>query len=220
MPRVEEQIKQDVVDQLAWDARVNAADVDVEVRDSRVVLQGTVPSYRSRLAAVEDTELVPGVALVDDQLTVRWPPIYTPTDDEVWDSVDQALRWNPNVDASLLTVAVDAGVVSLDGTVDSLWKKFHAERVALDVPGVIDVENRLAIVPSRKLTDEAIATEIVDALKRNVLVDAERVDVRVSNGVVDLSGSVPNWTALRAARDAALYTAGVIDVRDSLTVAV
>ena len=83
-----------------------------------------------------------------------------------------------------------------------------------------DVENRLAIVPTRTITDETIGTDIINALKRNVLIAAELVDVRVTNGVVTLSGSVPNWSALRAARNAAYHTAGVIDVRDSLAITV
>ncbi len=220
MPRVEEEIKQDIVDQLAWDDRVNAATVDVEVRDGTVTLRGTVPSYRTRMAAIDDAEMIPGVDRVEDHLMVRWPPVYTPTDSDLWNDVDRALRWNPNIDTTRISITVLDGVVTLEGTVDSLWKKSHAERVAADVAGVVSVENRLAVVPTRKLTDEAIATDIVDALKRNVLVDAENVDVRVANGVVTLIGSVPNLAARRSARDIALRTAGVLDVRENLSIAV
>jgi osmotically-inducible protein OsmY len=220
MPRVQEEIKQDVVDQLVWDDRVNAAEVDVEVGDSAVVLRGSVPNYWARLAAVEDAESIAGVARVEDQMAVRWPPVYTPNDADLSENVDRVLRWNPNTDASRLTISVSDGVVSLEGSVDSYWKKQHAERVAADVAGVIDVENRLAIVPTRRVTDETIANDIVNALKRNMLVDAELIDVRVTNGVVTLSGSVPNWAALRAARSAAYQTAGVVDVRDTLAISV
>ena len=220
MPRVAEEIKQDIVDQLAWDDRVNAAEVDVEVRDSTVVLKGTVPSWWARTSAVEDAECVPGVAVVDDQLTVRWPPVYTPSDAELWENVDRALRWNPNIDASRITVGVTDGLVSLEGTVDSYWKKTHAERVASDVTGVVGIENRLAVVPTRKISDEEIASDIMGSLKRNVLVDAERLDITVSNGIVTLSGSVPNWASRRAVRRAAYRTPGVVDVRDNLIIAV
>lgn len=190
------------------------------MHDSSVALRGTVPDFWSRTAAVDDAQLVAGVAQVDDQLTVRWPAVYTPTDEEIWDNVDRALRANPNIDATRITPDVFGGVVSLEGSVDTYWKKLHAERVASDVAGVIAVENRLAIVPTRSITDEAIATEIVDALRRNVLVDSETVDVRVTNGVASLDGSVPNWAAANAVRNAAYYTPGVVDVRDNLIVSV
>src|SRR6056297_3105472 len=98
MPRVQEEIKQDVVDQLAWDERVNAAEVDVEVHDSTVRLKGEVPNYWSKTAAVDDARTVLGVARVEDQLMVRWPPVYTPTDEELWENVERILRWNPNID--------------------------------------------------------------------------------------------------------------------------
>jgi len=220
MPRVEEEIKQDVVDQLAWDDRVNAAEIDVEVHDSTVVLRGSVPSWWARTSAVEDAESVPGVVLVEDQLTVRWPPVYAPTDTELWDDVDRALRRNPNVDASRISIGVSDGTVSLDGTVDAYWKKLQAERIASDVTGVLEVENRLAVVPTSKITDERIASDIVGSLKRNALVDEERVDVMVSNGIVTLNGSVPNWATRRAVRRAAHLTPGVVNVHDNLVVAV
>ncbi len=220
MPRIEEEIKQDVVDQLAWDDRVNVAPIDVEVRDSTVTLRGSVPNYQAKLAAIEDTEMMPGVDRVEDQLTVRWPPVYTPSDDDLWDDVDRALRWNPNIDVTRIYIDVMDGVVSLEGTVESLWKKLHAEEVAADVAGVAEVQNRLAVVPTRSVDDEAIATDIVDSLKRNTLVDPEQVDVRVANGIVTLEGSVPNWLVRRTVRDIAVRTAGVVDVRDKLTIPV
>jgi hyperosmotically inducible protein len=218
MPRIEEEIKQDVVDQLVWDERVNAAQINVEVDGGTVVLHGVVPSYRARMVAVEDTECVSGVERVDDQLSVQWPAKDVPSDTALRDNVELALQWNPNIDASHITVNVSDGVVSMEGSVDSLWKKLHAERLAFDVPGVIDIENRLAIVPTQKVMDETIAIQIVNALKRNSLVDTKLVDVGVSDGVVTLSGSVPNGAALHAARNAAYYTEGVIDIHDNLVV--
>lgn len=220
MPRIEEDVKQDVVDQLAWDDRVNAAAVDVEVCESTVVLRGIVPSYWSKTAAIEDTELVPGVDRVDDQLAVRWSPVYSPSDSDLRDNVDRALRWNPNIDMSRITIDVFDGTVSLEGTVDSLWKKLHAERAASDVAGVTRVENRLAVVPTATYADDAIARDIVAALKRNSMIDAERVEVQVADGVVTFSGSVPNPAARRFAREIARRTSGVVDIRDNLSVAV
>jgi len=46
----DEKIKKQVVDQLYWDARVDASDVKVEVSDRNVILTGTVPSYGVRQA--------------------------------------------------------------------------------------------------------------------------------------------------------------------------
>jgi len=214
MTRVQEEIKQDVVDQLAWDDRVNVAEISVEVRNSTVTLRGMVPNHWSRTAAVEDARHVHGVGRVEDQLTVRWPPACAPNDQELWENVDVALRCNPNIDADRVSLSVTNAVASLEGATDSLWKKLHAERVVADVPGISRVENRLTIVPTHRLTDEIIADEITDSMKRNALVDSEKVDVQVANGEVTLSGTVQSGAAYRAVTDAALYTAGVVDVHD------
>lgn len=56
----------------------------------------------------------------------------------------------------------------------------------------VSLKNRLAIVDIGNLIDEAIATDIVDAMKRNALVATEGVHLRVASGVVKLSGSFPN----------------------------
>lgn len=49
-----------------------------------------------------------------------------------------------------------------------------------------------------------------------MLIDPEKITVTVNNGIVTLSGSVPNWTAYRLAEDDALNTSGVIDVNNKL----
>jgi len=218
MPRLDEEIKQDIVDQLVWDERVNASEINVEVRNGSVVLHGVTPSYWARLAAVEDAEMVLGVERIDDQLTVQWPSTSIPNDADLQDNVERALQSNPHIDVSRITIKASNGLVSLQGSVDSLWKKLYSERLAFDASGVIDIENQLTIVPTRKTMDETIAADIVEALKRSILVDVERIDVGVSNGVVTLSGSAPNRAALRAARNAAYYTMGVVDVYDNLAI--
>ncbi|MBN2295645.1 MAG: BON domain-containing protein [Pirellulales bacterium] len=217
---MEEEIKRDVVDHLVWDDRVNAAEVSVEVHDSTVVLRGEVPSHRSRIAAIEDTQFIPGVFRVEDQLIVRWPPPYVFSDKELSDKVDNIIRLNTDIDTSDITINVNEGVVLLEGTVDGLWKKDLIESTVANVAGVVGVENNLKIAPPRKITDDTITNQIINALKRNSLVDAELIDIRVSNGVVTLSGTVPSWSALRVVLNTADQTTGVVEVHDELTLSV
>jgi osmotically-inducible protein OsmY len=74
------------------------------------------------------------------------------------------------------------------------------------------------VVPTGDIIDETIGREIVDALERNANVDVDMVDVKVENGTVTLAGMVPNWRARRSAYEAALFTRGVINIRDNLVV--
>jgi osmotically-inducible protein OsmY len=51
--RSDERVREDICERLAAEPRVDAADVSVHVRDSRVVLEGTVPERRMKYV-IED----------------------------------------------------------------------------------------------------------------------------------------------------------------------
>jgi osmotically-inducible protein OsmY len=217
---LDEQIKKHIVEQLYWDDRVNAADVRVTSVDGRVVLAGSVPHYTALKAAEQDAWRVPGVKLVENELTITYPPeTAVPEDEEIGINIRSKLLWSSDVDPSTIDVSVIAGIATLEGTVDSYWKKVKAEILAYDIIGVTQVENRLAVVPTRDIFDEAIGESIIAALDRNRLIDLDTIDIEVENGVVTLSGSVPDYDALQAAQDAAAHTPGVVDVKPELVIA-
>ena len=109
-------------------------------------------------------------------------------------------------------------MVTLRGTVDAMWKKIHAEDIVSLEPGVVLIENHLAVVPERDLVDQEIARDIVTKLESKVAVDADDVNVRVRDGQVNLSGTVPSWLARNEAHNSALFTRGVVDVTNRLVV--
>lgn len=215
----DKQIKKHIVEQLYWDDRVNAADVRVTSVDGRVVLAGNVPHYTALQAAERDAWRVPGVKSVENQLVIRYPAeAAIPADDELRLNILSKLLWSSDVDPATIEVSVAAGVATLEGTVDSYWKKVKAEVLAYDVIGVNLVENRLAVVPTRDILDEAIGESIMAALARTRGVDLAAVDVQVENGVVTLSGAVPDYKTLQAVRGAAVHTLGVVDVQTELVI--
>lgn len=217
--RIAEQVKRDIVAQLAWDARVDATDVTVEVEAGTVKLGGTVPNLTARLAAADDAWQVPEVREVDNAILVAPPSVdLVPRDEELARNARVALDLNSAIPSDDLSVSVASGVVTLKGSVDALWKKHVAENLVSSLLGVVGVENKLGIAPTRKPVDEELARDIIEAIDRRVLVDKKDVEVVVNNGVVTLSGSVPGWAARRAAFDAALYTAGVRDIRNNLVI--
>ncbi|MFO7985320.1 MAG: BON domain-containing protein [Desulfatiglandaceae bacterium] len=219
MARTDEQIKKDVVDELYWDDRVDASKVTVEVSNVTVTLRGEVPTYFSRTAAYNDTLGIVGVISVRNQLSVRYPTgISVPTDEELESKIRRRLDWNPDIDVLDLEIDVTAGEVTLRGTVDAYWKKIHAEDLVALEPGVVFINNHLAIVPTRDIIDQDIANDIVRSLEARSAVFAEDVNVRVRDGHVVLTGTVPSWTARWSAYDAAKYTAGVVDVDNQLLV--
>lgn len=84
--------------------------------------------------------------------------------------------------------------------------------------GVAFIENHVAVVPSDDVIDKAISEDIVASLEKRALVDADDIDVSVSDGVVALSGSVPNWVAMQAAVNAGLFATGVKMLDNNLVI--
>ena len=89
------------------------------------------------------------------------------TDTELKQHVQNALDWEPSIDASDISVSVDESVVTLRGTVGSYVEKVSAERVALRVYGVKAVANDLSVhlVSGYERTDTEIAQAAVAALE-------------------------------------------------------
>lgn len=129
------------------------------------------------------------------------------TDKDLKQHVQNALDWEPSLDATDIGVSVDEGVVTLRGNVASFFEKTTADRVALRVYGVKAVANDLIVrLPHGfERTDTEIAQAAVAALKWNTVVPKDQVAVTVANGWLTLSGTV-NWNyqkdaATRTVRD-------------------
>lgn len=219
MNRTKEAIKQELKEELFWDYRVDSSDVKVEVKDSEVELTGTVPSFTAWNAAATAAWNIEGVSTVNNQLQVEFPPaLEVPADDEIITNVRDTLAWNPEVYDLDITVHVNHGLVTLEGTVDAYWKSWKAEDLVSNLRGVTGVENHLAVVPTDSFLDKDIARDIESALERNQYVDAEQVTVLVKNGRVTLTGTVPTFYARGRAFDAAAFTPGVISVDNNTVV--
>ena len=122
------------------------------------------------------------------------------TDRHPQEHVQNALDWEPSVDAADIGVSVEGSVVTLRGDVKTYAEKAAAERVALGVYGVKAVANDINVQPrdGQQRTDSEIAQAVLSALKWNTLVPEERITVTVSDGFVTLKGKV-DWEYQRKA---------------------
>jgi osmotically-inducible protein OsmY len=219
MTKQEELIKKRVIDQLFWDERVDASDIQVKVNGREVILEGTVPDHSTRQAAVMDTWQSNGVGKVTNKLKIRFTPEYKiPTDKEVKKIINNLLAWNRYIDEKNITVKVFQGDIELKGSVDAYWKKLSAEQIASTVPGIKEIRNELTVVPTDDYFDKKIAESITSALDRSYTIKPDEINIRVTNGIVTLSGKVANWSAYRAAMFAVENTAGVTDITDEIKI--
>src|SRR5438874_4791893 len=114
------------------------------------------------------------------------------TDEEIQRDVLEELKWDTRVQPNEIGVVVKDGVVTLTGWVDSYLKKIAAEEAAHRVPDVKAVANDIEVrLPgSAERTDVDLAAAVVNALKWDAAVPADKVDVTVSQGWVTLKGEV------------------------------
>lgn len=142
------------------------------------------------------------------------------SDSQLQQDVMEELEWEPSVDHADIGVSVTDGVVALNGYVKTYAEKVAAERAARRVAGVhaIAEELKVRFASDPKTADHEIASRILDVLSWNVLVPHERIQVKVENGWVTLSGNV-SWNYQRdEARKAVSAISGIKGISNNIAV--
>lgn len=140
------------------------------------------------------------------------------TDRDLQRHVQNALEWEPSLDATDIGVSVENGVVTLRGAVRSYSEKTTAERVTLGVYGVKAVANDVSVrlADGQARTDTDIAQAALSALRWSTVIPGEKITVSVSDGWITLKGRV-NWEYERAAAAAVVRDlAGVRGVTNAI----
>lgn len=216
--RPSDTVKEKILSQLHRDARVDATDISVEMRDDTVILTGSVPSLSARRAAEADASIIPGVRLVDNRLSIAHRRARAPADRELRSRIRDLLRWNSSLDFTKIGVGVSGGIVRLEGAVPSLWQKFKAQDIAENVAGVVEVDNALSVAPVGKFADAAITEEVALALIRDLRLDPDSFEVLVENGIVTLFGNVPDISTFRGVESITSCIAGVVAVKNNMII--
>ena len=209
--------------------------VRVAVASEAVVLEGEVGSIAAKKRAMRLAAAVDGVRGVVDRLHVA--PAEHRGDGEIRDALTglllgelelrdcamrvrvkgamETLRDVPSRSAGAIELAIDDGVVTLEGTVISLSHKRLVGVLAWWAPGSRDVINSLEVVPPEEDNDG----EIIDALGLVYEVDPvvrhDMINISCHDGVVTLSGAVATEAErARAEFDAwALFAVDEVDNR-------
>lgn len=134
--------------------------------------------------------------------------------------VTAELIWDPAVTSPEVGVTAKDGIVSLSGQVATYDEKLAAEAAALRVHGVkaIVQEIEVAVPYSFRRSDVDIATSAVARLAWNVAVRPDRISVKVSKGVITLTGEVDRHFQVEAAEQELRHLSGVVAVNNLVTV--
>lgn len=209
-------LKQDVMDELAWEPLVNENRIGVEVENGIVTLTGNLDSYAEKLAAKWAAMRVAGVRGLAMDINVNVPDTHRRTDADIANAANMALGWNINVPQEEIKVIVEDGVLTLSGGVAADFQREAAERAVRDLVGVKEVHNGITVTPA--IVPEDVSSKIKAALHRQADIDAQDITVTVEGDAVILSGSVSSWAERNAALRAASAAPGVARVMDRMEI--
>ncbi|HUI07336.1 MAG TPA: BON domain-containing protein, partial [Verrucomicrobiae bacterium] len=175
--------------------------------------------------AVEDA-WVNGVLSVDgNQLTVdpwardqsrRKYKYVIRSDDEIKRAMQAAFHRDPRVWPFPPEVTVEAGAVTLSGTVGNLKAKTAAERDARDTVGVSWVDDVARVLPKDQPSDAATEADLKAAIVRDPRLAGSRIEAAVIDHAAYLGGWVDSAFQRMEAQDVASRTKGVVEIRNHL----
>lgn len=144
------------------------------------------------------------------------------TDTDILKDVAAELKMEPSLRDDDVAVGVRDAVVTLAGYVDSYADKWRAEQIAGKVKGLKAVVNDLEVrLPSSsQRPDPELARVAVEALRWNILVPHDRIQMIVEDGWITLKGEVDWYYQKEEAERSVRDLTGVRGVSNLITLAV
>jgi osmotically-inducible protein OsmY len=139
------------------------------------------------------------------------------TDTRLKEDVEQELRWDPSLNAARVVVSVDAGNVTLLGTVDTFAEKWAAERATKRVGRCRSVKQELKVKlrSEHEREDLALGKATQNVLDWDVFVP-KGVTAKAKDGWISLAGTV-TWNFQREAAERAMqHTVGVTGISNGI----
>jgi osmotically-inducible protein OsmY len=203
-----------IADALAGDPRVDDETIAVQCSDGGdVVLRGSAVSPGEATQALRTATGVTGVRDVEERLRPRRQGVGHRQDARTEAAVLEALIADDALPAETMDVSASDGNVTLSGRVDFPSQRNEAEAVAMRVPGVSQVRNRLSVWIA--VSSNEVLELVSDAIGAHA---ADHLTVTARDNVVTLRGTVRS----AADRDAALAAAAgapmVAGVEDEIRV--
>lgn len=214
--KTDSDLKKDVLAELLWDPLVPETKIGVAVNEGVVTLSGHLDTYAEKVAAKRAVERVAGVKAIAVELTVIPVGLHQRTDTEIATSIEHVLGWNTSVPQDHVKVTVEKGWVTLSGELDWNFQRRAVERMIRPLKGVVGITDniRLKELP----VSVNISSRIQDALTRQAVREAQRIEILVDASVVTLRGHVHSWAERNAAEGATWSAPGVSRVNNQLVI--
>jgi osmotically-inducible protein OsmY len=214
--KTDSELKKDVLAELAWDPLVPETRIGVAVSDGVVTLTGHLDSYAEKIAAKHAAERVIGVKALAVEIEVTPLGIHQRSDTEIAAAAEHALGWNTSIPQDRVKVTVEKGWVSLSGELDWNFQRRAVERLIRPLKGVVGISDNIRLKTAAAPVN--LSSRIQDALVRQAVREARRIEVAMDGSVVTLKGHVHSWAERSAAEGATWAAPGVSKVNNQLTV--
>jgi osmotically-inducible protein OsmY len=210
------ELKKDVLAELAWDPLVPEARVGVSENDGVVTLTGHLDSYSEKIATRRAVERVSGLKALAMEIDVIPLGVHQRSDTEIATAVEHALSWNTSVPQDRIKVTVEKGWVTLGGEVDWNFQRRAVERLVRPLKGVVGISDNIQLKAAAVPVN--LTNRIQDALVRQAMREAKRIEIATEGSVVTLRGAVHSWAERSAVEGATWSAPGVSRVNNQLTV--
>ncbi len=211
------QIKEDVLDELAWQPNIDETQIGVIVEKGVVTLSGVVNNYSKKLDAEKAAKRVEGVKAVALDIEVKYGTDFKKTDKEIAKAIVEAFEWNSAVPQDDIKIKVENGWVYLTGEVQWNYQKSAAKNAVENLLGVVGVRNLITL--KNNIQPSEIKDRIKKAFQRMATLDADGITLETHGNTVTLRGTVHSIKEKEDAEAAAYNAPGVYDVKNRLEVA-
>jgi osmotically-inducible protein OsmY len=203
-----ETLKKNIEAMFYYDPIIEQYEIDVSVDSGHVVLTGMVDSWGEKQLAESISKFANGVKSVNNQIHIHYKD--KRNDFEIKADIAGLMQYNVHVDYNFIDIKVKNGIVTLSGTVGSLFEKSKAENLAW-VVGVdsvsadnLEIETQKRDVMQKNTfsiakSDEEIQKAVEKILDYDARVSTAGIIVKVDEGNITLKGSVRNLRAKKAA---------------------
>ncbi|MGC1379425.1 MAG: BON domain-containing protein [Candidatus Baltobacteraceae bacterium] len=210
-------LQEEIIEELAYDPRITADEIAVNVKEGVVTLRGRVPSLYQKWEVEDAVKRVRGVRGIADELEVSLPTTHFRTDTDLALAIERRFATGTTIPRGIQFV-VKEGHVTLSGEVSWYFQAQEAASEVRRVAGVRGVANLIGVKTAPALGADEIKRRIRSALHRTAEMDAASIDVSASNGLVTLSGSVRTLLEREKASQAAWSLPGVTHVANYIAV--
>ena len=137
--------------------------------------------------------------------------------DDVAKEVEKKILAQKKVKIDNLKVLHSGETIYLEGVTDLLGPKYLAEKEALKVKGIKNVDNQIVVQPSRDVSDNEIQAELIRKINNSLKgTPFDLIGVEVNHGFVKLSGNVRDQTLPEKSYEDAMWIPGVRNVDNKI----